>query len=119
MGGRPDSATVWLINSMAMTGEGHGTEIAIAAGLLGLSPTDTDTVDALGLAEQVELDLTFHKLPNVDDAHPNTIFVSLRRGGFSLNAKIVSVGGGNVDLEFGIPLPVHTEMSSTEAEAKA
>jgi L-serine dehydratase len=99
-------AEVVLVNSMATTGDGHGTEVAVAAGLLGLRPTDADTTDALGLAEQVGLDLDFQRFPSLDDAHPNTIYLRLRRGELSLRVKIVSIGGGNYELDCGASAPV-------------
>lgn len=99
LGGQPDSAEVWLLNSMATTGEGHGTHIATAAGLLGLDPTDPQTREALGLAQQVGTHLTFHKVPTAEDEHPNAIYLQLNRGELSLDVKIVSIGGGNYELE--------------------
>lgn len=105
VGGTPETADVWLVNSMATTGEGHGTPVAIAGGLMGLEATDPRTADALTAAEQIGLDVVFHKVTNDDLEHPNTIYMRLQRGGFTLHVKVVSIGGGNYEINANAPLP--------------
>src|SRR5258708_6750217 len=53
VGGTPEQATVELHGSFARTGEGHGTDKAIAGGLMGFRPDDERIRDALGIAERI------------------------------------------------------------------
>jgi L-serine dehydratase len=51
VGGTPDRAMIELHGSFARTGEGHGTDKAIVAGLMGLRPDDDRIRTALEIAE--------------------------------------------------------------------
>src|ERR1051326_8288185 len=72
VGGQPDSALVELHGSFARTGVGHGTDRAIAGGLLGFAPDDERLRSSLELAEQMGLKLTFANVKLRGDHHPNT-----------------------------------------------
>src|SRR5262245_25378445 len=52
VGGTPQRARVELHGSFARTGEGHGTDKAIVAGLMGFRPDDERIRDALTIAER-------------------------------------------------------------------
>ena len=88
VGGTPERALVELHGSFARTGEGHGTDKAIAGGLLGFRPDDERLRAALDIAETEGLDYRFDKTTLANDAHPNTARLTLERG----TAKAVVVG---------------------------
>ena len=96
VGGTPERARVELHGSFARTGEGHGTDKAIVGGLLGFRPDDERLRDALGIAEREGLDYRFEKTTIADDAHPNTVRISLERGGRSAVMVGSSLGAGRV-----------------------
>src|SRR5664279_3914373 len=50
LGGTPASAHITLHGSFASTGPGHGTDIALVAGLLGMHPDDERIPNSLELA---------------------------------------------------------------------
>ncbi len=97
LGGVPDAAKVRLLNSFATTGDGHRTPIAVVAGLLGIETTDPRTPDAVAIAEQNHLVVTFERLQDASE-HPNTLELELRRGSVTLCLKGISIGGGNIEI---------------------
>ncbi len=78
--GTPRSARVELHGSFARTGEGHGTDKAIAAGLMGFRPDDARIRNALDIAEREGLAYRFEKTTLAEDAHPNTVRLTVTRG---------------------------------------
>lgn len=97
LGGVPDSAHVTLYNSFASTGEGHRTNIAVTAGLLGITTTDPRTPEAMAIAREIGLEVRFEKV-EAESEHPNTIVLQLKRGAETLYMKGISIGGGNRDI---------------------
>lgn len=97
LGGVPDFAKVKLFNSFATTGDGHRTPIAVVAGLLGIKTTDPRTPDAMTIAKQNDLDVTFEKLEDAAE-HPNTVELELQRGPIRVRVKGISIGGGNFEI---------------------
>ncbi len=71
VGGTPQTALLELHGSFARTGEGHGTDKALAAGLLGFKPDDDRIRTALKIAEEDGLDYRFEKTTLSDSAHPD------------------------------------------------
>ncbi len=112
-GGTPERARIELHGSFARTGEGHGTDKAIAGGLLGMRPDDERLRDALDIMEREGLDYTFEKTSLDDDAHPNTTRITALHGGFeavvigsSLAAgpiRLTEVDGFPVDISGSLP----------------
>jgi len=111
VGGTPEKAHVELHGSFARTGEGHGTDKAVAGGLMGFRTDDERIRDALDIADREGLAYTFEKtkLGEENEVHPNTVRISVERGarkhamiGSSLGAGRVLVT--NVD---GFPVEVH------------
>ena len=79
-GGTPHEALLELHGSFARTGEGHGTDKAIAGGLMGFRPDDERLRDALEIVEREQLDYVFEKTTLSDDAHPNSVRLTVERG---------------------------------------
>lgn len=96
VGGTPDTAVLELHGSFARTGEGHGTDKALVAGLLGFRPDDDRIRTALEIAEGEGLKYTFEKTTIADDAHPNTVRMTLERGPRRVTMVGSSLGAGRV-----------------------
>jgi L-serine dehydratase len=111
--GQPDSARVELHGSFARTGAGHGTDRAIAGGLLGFYPDDVRLRESLELAQQAGLVLTFANVKLRGEHHPNTTRITVKRGeqqavvtGSSLGAGrilITSIDGFSVEVTGAFP----------------
>lgn len=96
VGGTPQTARIELHGSFARTGEGHGTDKAIAGGLMGFRPDDERLRTALEIAEHEHLDYRFEKTTISEEAHPNTVRISLERDGRSSVMVGSSLGAGRV-----------------------
>ena len=96
VGGTPERARIELHGSFARTGEGHGTDKAIAGGLMGFRPDDERLRDALEIAEREGLDYVFEKASLGDEAHPNTARITLERGDRKAVMTGASLGAGRI-----------------------
>src|SRR3978361_366635 len=96
VGGTPDRARVELHGSFARTGEGHGTDKAIVAGLMGFRPDDDRIRTALDIAAREGLDYRFEKTTLDEEAHPNTVRITLERGDRKAVMIGSSLGAGRV-----------------------
>ncbi len=98
VGGTPERARIELHGSFARTGEGHGTDKALAGGVLGFRPDDERLREALDIMEREGLDYQFEKTTIADDAHPNTTRLTVERGGQTVTGIGSSLGAGRVRL---------------------
>ena len=96
IGGTPERARIELHGSFARTGEGHGTDKAIAGGLMGFRPDDERLRDALEIVEREQLDYVFEKTTLSDDAHPNSVRLTVERGDRHAVMVGASLGAGRV-----------------------
>ena len=98
VGGTPQTARIELHGSFARTGEGHGTDKAIVAGLMGFQPDDDRIRTSLEIAEREGLDYRFEKttLGEDNDVHPNTVRITVQRGERSAEMIGSSLGAGRV-----------------------
>jgi L-serine dehydratase len=96
VGGTPEKARIELHGSFARTGEGHGTDKAIAGGLMGFRPDDERLRDALEIAQGEGLDYVFEKTTLADDAHPNTARITVERGDRHAVMTGASLGAGRI-----------------------
>ena len=92
--GTPQGARVSLHGSFAKTYRGHGTDRAVAAGLLGFEPDDRRIVEALQLARAEGLRLAFREANLGPNLHPNTLRIEAERDGRAVDLWGSSVGGG-------------------------
>ncbi len=96
LGAEPAAAEIRLHGSFAKTYRGHGTDKALAAGILGIQPDDMRLRDSLTLAKSAGLAVTFGEIV-LEDAHPNTALITLTdRRGHTVSVQGASVGGGNI-----------------------
>ena len=91
-----DHALHELHGSFARTGAGHGTDKALVGGLLGFRPDDERLRDALDIAEREGLDYRFDKTSLGDEAHPNTVRITVERGDRRAVMLGSSLGAGRV-----------------------
>lgn len=113
VGGQPESAKVELHGSFARTGVGHGTDRAIAGGLMGYYPDDERLRESLDLAEKSGFAITFQNTTLRGTHHPNTTRITVKRGtqeavvtGSSLGAgriMITSIDGFAVEVNGALP----------------
>ena len=96
VGGTPQAARIELHGSFARTGEGHGTDKAIVGGLMGFRPDDERLRTALEIAEHEHLEYRFEKTTISEEAHPNTVRISVERDGRSSVMTGSSLGAGRV-----------------------
>lgn len=100
LGQAPHRAWLGLHGSFAATGEGHGTHLALVAGLLGLSPSDEGIKDALDRASSCGIEVVFEEV-DLGDVHPNSVHIVLEASALRLELHASSVGGGQI-LVWGI-----------------
>lgn len=94
-GDQPQSARIVLHGSFASTGQGHGTDLALVAGLLGIRPDDPAIVDAFDLAAKAGLDFEI-VADDLGEVHPNTARFELVTDGRTVMIEGASIGGGQV-----------------------
>jgi L-serine dehydratase len=97
LGGQPERAKITLFGSFAETYQGHGTDLALMAGLLGFGTDDDRIPQALVLAEQCGMQVTFGK-GSGRIAHPNTAEMELTRGERTISLRGASIGGGSIEI---------------------
>jgi L-serine dehydratase len=91
----PERASLALHGSFAKTAHGHGTDMALAAGLLGFFPDDARIPEALELVMAQGLEL--HWSPqDLGDVHPNTVRLELENPTERITMLGSSLGGGLV-----------------------
>ena len=98
LGGQPTEAKIELHGSFAQTGKGHGTDKAIVAGLLGLATYDERIRDSFTVAETAGMQFRFETVDLGDEAHPNTVRLTLRADGHEVQVIGASIGGGMIQI---------------------
>ena len=104
-GAQPARARIELHGSFAATGDGHGTKLALVAGLLGMKPDDERISHAFDVAREANMSVVFEDV-ELDEAHPNTAIFHLEPSEEDASNDLInvapltitgsSVGGGNV-----------------------
>ncbi|KKK38189.1 hypothetical protein WQ57_10320 [Mesobacillus campisalis] len=87
-----------LMGSFAETYEGHGTDLALLAGVLGLSTDDERIPTAKQLAQHHGLEYEFTR-KKLGSYHPNTVLVELKGNRKEVKILASSVGGGKVEVQ--------------------
>lgn len=91
-------AQILLYGSFLATGKGHGTQIAIVAGLLGMKTDDCRIPDSFRLAKETGMEISFGEA-ELKDAHPNSAQLILT-GADGRQLEIVgeSIGGSRINI---------------------
>lgn len=90
-------ADIYLHGSFAETYKGHGTDMALLAGLMGWSTEDERIPEAMDYAKAAGLHYQFNKADLGSLTHPNTVLFKLRgQEGNSIEVTGSSIGGGQI-----------------------
>lgn len=91
-------ARIELYGSFLATGRGHGTPMALVAGLLGMEPSDERIPDALLIAKENGMQVTFGEA-ELKEGNPNSARLILTgKNGKTLEIVGESIGGGRVNI---------------------
>src|SRR5688572_17567452 len=93
----PVQVHFYLHPPLAATYRGHGSGFAVVGGSIGLNVDDPRIPEAIRIAEQMGLEISFSE-EDLGDVHPNTVRVLIRSK--SREAEIVgsSIGGGVIEV---------------------
>ncbi len=95
---KPVRVTFTLMGSFAKTYEGHGTDLALLAGVLGLNTMDENIPNAKEVAEKNGLTYEFTSRV-LGSYHPNTVLVELVGETRKVKVLASSIGGGKVEVQ--------------------
>lgn len=94
--GTPTQARITLYGSFAATGQGHGTDRALIAGLLGMKPDDERIARSFDVAKDAGMAFSFSR-SKLSGEHPNTARVELiGQSGREMTMVASSLGGGRI-----------------------
>jgi L-serine dehydratase len=93
----PVEVHFFLHPPLAATYRGHGSDFALVGGSIGLNVDDPRIPEAIRIAEQMGVDITFSE-EDLGDVHPNTVRIEIR--GRTRQAEISgsSIGGGVIEV---------------------
>ncbi|MFY8033474.1 MAG: L-serine ammonia-lyase, iron-sulfur-dependent subunit beta [Flexibacteraceae bacterium] len=94
----PEKCTVTFYNSFATTFEGHGSDRAILAGLMGMPTDDNRIKTALDVAKERGIAYQFKPVGNASTMHPNTIKIQATSGERTIEVTGQSLGGGVISI---------------------
>ncbi|CAM3680763.1 L-serine ammonia-lyase, iron-sulfur-dependent subunit beta [Erysipelothrix urinaevulpis] len=93
----PKQINVYLYESFAETYRGHGTDVALAGGLMGMNPDDDQLHESLILAQEKGIKINF--IPLADKvSHPNTAKIVMRGDQEKMEVTGISIGGGSAEI---------------------
>lgn len=96
-GEQPDTVDIYLYESFAKTYRGHGTDIALVGGLLGMEPDDERLANSLEIAHNQGMEVLF--VPKQEQAdHPNLVKMIVSKGERKLSVTGISIGGGSIQI---------------------
>lgn len=94
---KPKRVIITLYGSFAKTYRGHGTDIALAGGLLNFDTFDKRMVQALQIAREEGIDIEFRESDELTE-HPNTARLYLEDEQGSIEVVGISIGGGKMEI---------------------
>jgi L-serine dehydratase len=99
LGEMPHRAEVIFFGSFAATYQGHGTDRAIAGGLLDFATDDRRLPNSIVLAGEAGMEISFRQGTGLFP-HPNTVQLRLTGAdsGNELTLTGISIGGGNIEI---------------------
>ncbi|MTD41850.1 L-serine ammonia-lyase, iron-sulfur-dependent, subunit beta [Erwinia sp. CPCC 100877] len=93
----PEKLIVTFFGSFAQTYKGHGTAVAIVAGVLGFATNDERIPEAIHLAEEQGVAIEF-LISEKQTKHANTVNLVLVNNQECLDMTAISIGGGSIQL---------------------
>lgn len=98
-GGVPKKVTVHYYGSFAQTHRGHGTDYAIAAGVMGFATDDPRVPTAPEIARDNGIDIRFVEESGESPInHPNTAVLEMSAPGKNVRISGCSIGGGAIEI---------------------
>lgn len=97
-GEEPTEVEFQLFNSFAKTYRGHGTDVALVAGVLGMDTDDPRIPDSLDIARERGIKVYWKINKDSNSPHPNTTRIIIKNAHKSISATGVSIGGGNIQV---------------------
>ncbi len=94
---KPKKANLELHGSFAKTSKGHGTNLALVAGLLAYYPDDERLPKAFDYAQKENLEYAF-SIKDLGNVHPNSVKISLENDNEKICLIGSSIGGGNIQI---------------------
>lgn len=91
-------AEIYLFGSFLATGRGHGTDLGLVAGLLGMETDDRRIPFSFEIAKERNMEYFFDGI-ELKDAHPNSVLMKLVGvNGNTLEIGASSLGGGMINI---------------------
>jgi len=94
---QPKRVVISLYGSFASTYKGHGTDLALVAGLLDFDTFDERIPNSLELAKELGMEVTFQTEEAVPE-HPNTVKLNLYDDDNAMEVIGISIGGGTIEI---------------------
>ena len=111
-GDAPTEVEFQLFNSFAKTYRGHGTDVALVAGILGMETDNPDIPHALDIAHEKGIKVYWKINKDSKAPHPNTTRITLKNATKTISATGTSIGGGNIQVTelngFAVNLKMNT-----------
>lgn len=111
-GEEPKEVEFQLFNSFAKTYRGHGTDLALVAGILGMDTDDPKIPDSLKIAHERGIRIVWSIQKESNAPHPNTTTITVKNDHKTISVTGISIGGGNIKVTelngFAISLNMNT-----------
>lgn len=112
IGASPKEVEIHLYQSFAKTYKGHGTDIALVAGLLGMDTDDKRIPESLKIAHEQGMEVSWIIDREGKTSHPNTAKIVIHNDNSTTSITGISIGGGNIQVTelngFDIALSMNT-----------
>ena len=108
----PTEVEFQLFNSFAQTYRGHGTDLALVAGILGMDTDDPRISNSLEIAHERGIRIVWSIQKESNAPHPNTTTITVKNDHKTISVTGISIGGGNIQVTelngFAISLNMNT-----------
>ncbi len=99
LGEKPKKVSILFSGSFAKTYKGHGTDIAVIGGILGMDTDNESIPKSIVISQNMGIDINF-LTGEIENSHPNTMKITLIGvSGKEVTVVGSSVGGGNIVLK--------------------
>jgi len=92
----PTEVEFQLFNSFAKTYRGHGTDLALVAGILGMDTDDPEIPNSLEIAHKRGIKIVWTIQKDSNAPHPNTTKITVKNERKTISVTGISIGGGNI-----------------------
>ncbi len=110
--GKPEKVRFYLYGSFATVYQGHATDKALLAGVMGLWTSDPRLKDSFEIAKEKGVNYEFIPITEPTEHHPNTVRIIMEKGSRKLSVVGSSIGGGQVVITHINNIPVDLEANA-------